>query len=283
MSRSSPVCWWPSRRGIAMLIVLASAILLLSVSSVIARSRATAALATRTDERLNLAWAACEAAEAAILVWLERESRQVVLPPESPPMVRILDDSLSIAGMPTRITVVAWDQTGMMPSIDTASMPAFRRLLTPAERRSAAWIAQPSPGLDLADNSMPVYPTPDRPSTLGGRIATHNPQPGPIRQRGSQSPVININTAPEPLLRAAYEHLGLPDVNSVLQSRRAGERADIRSQRAAESTQLRLIGTSTVWSVRTDAMVDGLRASVWSVYTLRAGTWIREQRLAIAE
>lgn len=272
-----------SRHGIAMLIVLASVVLLLSAASVVARSRATAALTARTDERLNLAWAACEAAEAPILAWLERESRGVVLPPDSPPMVRILDDPLIIAGMPARITVVAWDQTGMIPAIDTASMPAFRPLLSPAERRAARWIARESPGLDLADASLPVYPTPERPSTLGARIATHNPPPGPIRQRGGQSPAINIHTTPEPLLRAAYEHLGLPGVDSVLRSRRARERAGVGSQRASESAGLRLVGTSTAWGVRTDATVDGLRASVWSVYTLRAGTWIREQRLAIAE
>lgn len=272
-----------SRRGVAMLIVLAAAVLLLSAASVIARSRATATLAARTDERLHLAWAACEAAETPVLAWLQHESRRTVLPPESPPLVRILDDPLTLAGLPARITVVAWDQTGMVPAIDTAAMPAFAPLLTRTERRAARWIGVESPGLDHAGASIPIFPTPDRPTALGARIATHNPPPGPVRHRGGQSPAINIHTAPEPLLRAAYEHLGLPGVETVLQSRRAGERVEAQSMRASDEDGLRLVGVSTAWGVRTDVTVDGVRASVWSVYTLRAGTWVREQRLAIAE
>jgi hypothetical protein len=273
----------PARRGVAMLIVLATAVLLLSAASVIARSRATAALSARTDKRLHLAWAAGEAAEAPILAWLQHESRRTVLPPDSPPMVRILDDALAIAGLPASITVVAWDQTGMVPAVDTAAMPVFAPMLTRTERRAARWIGVESPGLDLADASIPIFPTPDRPTALGARIATHNPPPGPVRHRGGQSPAINIHTAPEPLLRAAYEHLGLPGVDAVLQSRRAGERVEAQSMRGSDADGLRLVGVSTAWGVRTDVTVDGLRASVWSVYTLRAGTWVREQRLAIAE
>jgi hypothetical protein len=273
----------PSRRGVAMLIVLAAAVLLLSAASVISRSRATATLSARTDERLHLAWTACEAAEAPILAWLQHESRRTFLPPDSPPMVRILDDPLTLAGLPARITVVAWDQTGMVPAVDTAGMPAFAPLLTRNERRAARWIGAESPGLDLANASIPIFPTQDLPTALGARIATHNPPPGPVRHRGGQSPVINIHTAPEPLLRAAYEHLGLPGVETVLQARRAGERVEAQSIRASDAAGLRLVGVSTAWGVRTDVTVDGLRASVWSVYTLRAGTWVREQRLAIAE
>lgn len=273
----------PTRRGVAMLIVLATAVLLLTAASVIALSRATATLAARTDERLYLAWAACEAAETPVLAWLQHESRSTVLPPESPPMARILDDPLTIAGLPARITVVAWDQTGMLPAVDMAAIPAFASLLTRAERRAARWIGTESSGLDLADASIPIFPTPDLPTALGARVATHNPPPGPVRHRGGQSPAINIHTAPEPLLRAAYEHLGLPGIEAVLQARRAGERVESQSLRASDAAGLRLVGVSTAWGVRTDVTVDGLRASVWSVYTLRAGTWVREQRLAIAE
>ncbi len=273
----------PSRRGVAMLVVLAAAVLLLSAASVIARSRATSALSARTDERLHLAWAAAEAAETPILVWLQHQSRRTVLSPDSPPMVRILDDPIIISGLPARVTVVAWDQTGMLPATDTAVLPAFAPLLTRTERRAARWIGVESPGLDLADASIAIFPTPDSPTALGARIATHNPPPGPVRQRGGQSPSINIHTAPEPLLRAAYEHLGLPGVETVLQARRAGDRVEPQSVRASDAAGLGLVGVSTAWGVRTDITVDGLRASVWSVYTLRAGTWVREQRLAITE
>lgn len=273
----------PFRRGIAMLIVLAAAVLLLSAASVIARSRAMAALSARIDERLQLAWVASEAAEAPILTWLRHESRLTVLSPDAPPMVRIVDDPLIIAGLPARITVVAWDQTGMVPAVDTSAMPAFAPLLTRTERRAARWIGAESPGLDLAETSIPIFPTPDLPTALGARIATHNPPVGPVRHRGGQSPAINIQTAPEPLLRAAYEHLGLPGVETVLRARRAGERVEAERTSSSDPATLRLVGVSTAWGVRTDVTVDGLRVSVWSVYTLRAGTWVREQRLAITE
>lgn len=272
-----------ARPGVAMLIVLAATVLLLSAASVIARSHATTALTARTDERLRLAWAACESAETPVLAWLEQESRRTVLPPDAPPMVRVLDDRFTLAGLPAHVRVTAWDQTGMAPAVDAAAMPSFTPLLTRPQRRAARWVGVEAPGLDLADNSVAVFPSPDQPDALGARIATHNPPPASGRQRGGPSPAINIHTAPEPLLRAAYEHLGVPGLDAVLRARRAGERLEGQTGRAADPGGLRLIGSSTAWGVRTDATVGGLRASVWSVYTLRAGTWVREQRLVIAE
>lgn len=273
------------QRGVAMLIVLAAAVILLSAASVLARSRATAALSERTDERLRLAWAACDAAEAPTRAWLERRSRRVVLAPDAPPVVTVLDDTFPISGLDARVTITAWDQTAMIPAVDLAKHPALSALLSRDERAAARWISpgRGSPGLDLGHPSVAIFPAPDRPGALGARVATHNPPPGPARQRGGQSPAINVNTAPEPLLRAVYEQFTLSGIDAVLQARRAGERAEINQQRGSNTQPIRLVGSSTAWGVRTDVTINGLRVSIWSVYTLRAGNWTREQRLVIAE
>lgn len=274
-----------SRRGVAMLIVLATAVILLSAASVVARSRATITLAERTDERLRLAWDACDAAEKPILAWLERESRNTVLDPDKPPMVTLFDDRVRIGGHEATITASAWDQTAMIPAIELRTLPALAALLTPEERAGARWIGTDSgpPGLDSGHPYVAIFPSIDRPAALGARVATHNPPPGSSRQRGSQHPAIHINTAPEPLLRAVYQQFELSGLEAILQARRAGERTELNQQRRSEAQPIRLVGTSTAWGVRTDVTIDGLRASTWSVYTLRAGTWTREQRLVIAE
>jgi hypothetical protein len=274
-----------NQRGVAMLIVLATAVMLLAAASIIARSRATAALSQRTDERLRLAWAACEAAEAPILAWLERRSRRVVLAPDAPPVVTVLDDTILIGELEARIHVTAWDQTAMIPAVDLAKLPALSALLSRDDRAAARWMDtdRGSPGLDIGHPSVAIFPAPDGPGALGARVATHNPPPGPARQRGGQLPAININTAPEPLLRAVYEQLDISGLHAVLQARRAGERAEINQQRGSNAQPIRLVGSSTAWGIRTDVSINGLRASIWSVYTLRAGTWTREQRLVIAE
>jgi|GEM_PF-4676256 len=274
-----------NQRGVAMLIVLAAAVILLSAASVLARSRATAALSRGADERLRLAWASCEAAHAPILAWLERRSRRVVLAPDAPPVVTVLDDTILIGDLEARVNVTAWDQTAMIPAVDLAKLPALSALLSRDERAAARWISvdRGSPGLDLGHQSVAIFPAPDRPGALGARVATHNPPPGPARQRGGQLPAFNVNTAPEPLLRAVYEQFELSGLDAVLQARRAGERAEINQQRGSNAQPIRLVGSSTAWGVRTDVTINGLRASIWSVYTLRAGTWIQEQRLVIAE
>lgn len=272
-----------NRRGVAMLIVLAAAVILLAAASTIARARATAALASRTDDQLFLAWSVAEAAEAPVLAWLGRSSRLTVLPPDAAPMVAILDDRFEVAGRAVRVTATAWDQTAMLPNTDAIGSPPFAAHLTQPERTAARWIGADHPGLDMARPSVVVYPSADHPRALGARVATHNPPPGPARSRGGAGPVININTAPEPLLRAVYQHLGLGGVEAVLQARRSATRTEADQLRASDQQQIRLVGASTAWGVRTDVTVDGLRASVWSVYTLRAGAWVREQRLVIAE
>lgn len=171
----------------------------------------------------------------------------------------------------------------MHPAAELSEISGFARLLSRADRDAAGWIGHDAPGLDLAHPAALIFPSRDRPHALGARLATHNPSPAPGGQRGGRVPAININTAPEPLLRAAYAHLGLSGIESVLQKRAAGERAETDQQRGGNQHAFRLVGSSTAWAVRVDATVGGVQASIWSVYTFRAGAWIREQRLVITE
>ena len=268
-----------------MLIVLAAALVILSASSVIARSRATAALGDRTAEGLDLAWMIAESVESPVLAWLERASRLAVLDPDRPPMVVVVDESIQIEGRRVAITATAWDQYGMVPLSAGDPRTGLIALLTESERRIAQRMSGSSevPGLDLVSEPVAVYPSRDRPDAIGGRLATHNPPRGLSIRRGGSTPAINVNTAPEPLVRAALIAAGVSDPGAVLAKRRAGERVDAGQLRAREDRTLRLVGASTAWGIRTDVEVDGVRVSLWSVYTLHGGTWVLEQRLVIAE
>lgn len=273
-----------TRRAVAMIMVLAAVIVLLPAAAMIARTRATAALASSTQEQLLTAWSLCDAAEAAITAWLEDESRWVILSPQArTPMLSVLDDSITIGGRHARILVTAWDQGGMVPNTDLTAWPSLRRLVTDEERTCAAWIGEAHPGLDLTLGDIPIYPAPTILNALGARIATHNPAPGHSRRRGGNIPFINLNTAPEPLLRAVYHDMSLQGVDVVLQQRRDGKPAGTSTQPVNGEHSFRLAGSSTAWGFRTDVTLDRLRVSVWSVFTLRGGTWVREQRLVIAE
>lgn len=266
-----------------MLIALAALVVVLTAAAIAARARATSALSDRTHHQLRLAWAICDAAETPVIEWLEEESRGTVLDPDTPPMVRILEDTMAIRGHEVVVSVIAWDQTGMVPAIDLSQSPAFRSLLSEQQRSAVGWLGSEAPGLDMASGRVPTFPTAENPEALGGRIATHNPAPGPIRRRGGELPSMNVNTAPEALLRAVYRHLDLSGVEDVLAARSAGERTKIDQRRGNDAAAFRLVGSSTAWGVRTDVSVGGLRASVWSVYTVRGGSWTREQRLVIPE
>jgi hypothetical protein len=282
-----------NRRGVAMLLVLAASVVLLSTAAIIARVRATQSLTQRTEQTLIEAWAVCEGAEPAVLAWLEQESREVVIDPDLPaPMVRLLDESFWLRGKQVRITLTAWDQHGMLPRTTVAQSTALRSLADRLGLDRVDLTETESPGIDL----MPAgsFPRADYPTAPGGMISTHNPPPGAERRRDGSIASINVNTTPEPLLRALFEDLDRGDIDQVLGRRRSGERAEIHSSSTATGggDPVRLVGSSGCWSVRTDVRITGpgndgggggASASIWSVYSLRGGAWIREQRLVIPE
>lgn len=272
------------RRGVAMLLVLGAAVLLLAAASVIARTRATRSLADGANSALTMAWAACDGAEPAVVEWLRRESRDVLLDPRTPaPNLTILHESFTTEGDRVTITITVWDQCGMVPTIDVDGLPSLREFVDRQGFSDRTDLLTAAPGLDLVRDD--AFPSIDRAVALGGLCGTHNPAPGSDRRRGGSIPVLNVNTAPEAILRAVFADLQLDGVDRVLSARAAGEQAVVSGLQTGRTVSVHLAGSSTCWGVRTDVTVSGTgrraSASLWSVYTLRGGTWSREQRLVI--
>src|SRR5690606_6796565 len=98
------------------------------------------------------------------------------------------------------------------------------------------------------------------------------------------TPTININTAPRPLLEAALRLAQRGDIATILAARADGRPAPAppRIDDDGESF-VELTGRSTLWAVRTDASVSGLRRSWWTVYESRRGGWEVIERHAIGE
>lgn len=268
-----------TRRGVAMILVLAACVVILTASAVVAQARANAALGAGTTDGLAMALELAEASEDATIAWLRHASREVVLEP-SPEIigVPIMNDRLEIGRREITVRVTAWDQCAMLPNTDLSDLPAMARL---AGDQRPAWAGDRFPG---ADHTKTIPSA--RHDAASVRFATHNPEPNGQRQRGGASAAVNINTAPEPLLRAACADLGVASADSILVARRSGERATITTAGRADPSGLRLVAASTVWSVRTDIGVSGpggASVAVWTVYTLVGGTWSRVQRFVIVD
>lgn len=269
------------RRGVAMILVLGASVLLLAAAAVIARARVTSTLRSDTDERLALAWSVVDAAESPIREWLARESGSVVLAPNTDAaMVLIMDSEFAVSGVPVTVSVTAWDQCGMLPALGSAVRLAGQRPGPTGE--DIGWFGHAHPGLDLWEGAGSAFPSRLHPDRIGGLVATHNPrQTG--RSRGGRV-TLNLNTAPAWLIDPILAGIGREGLDAILAARRQGEFVSFRgANHDWQGTELVLTGSSNAWGVRTDVTAGGVVASVWSVYSRRGGTWVREQRLVIAD
>jgi len=282
-----------TRRGYALLLVLAAILMISAVCVPLATTRAELLARHATEVDAKTARELANAAESAVETWLLRASGLAVCPPEaSAPVFAVLDDEWAVDGERFRVTITAFDQAGMAPP---AAITALRRSGWPLdldEERVIADVTADRLGLDALEaaafraESISVYPPPgnlsaDQPAPLGARIATHNPPPG----RESRPPLLNLNTAPAPLLRAALRATGRSGAEQVLAARTEGLAAGVPGTSSPNGggpiARLSLVGASPVWSFRIDAYCNSIRRSYWVVYVLSGDEWVRVQRLAI--
>jgi hypothetical protein len=272
-----------SRRGIALLLVLATLVLAVTAAAGLARVATAARLHAESARRAIAADALLDAAEAPILDWLHRHAGRTVLPPEATsPRVAVLDDEIEFGGQQCRLTITAFDQCGMVPPSWGASgrgtmLPTD--ILKAMERAGEALTEHP--GLDLLDADRPTYPgAEERPvPAVGELLATHNPP------RPGRPPAVNINTAPIPLLHALYAARGLGGLEAVLEARAAGRVASpgaLSAPRTDDDIPLP-VAMSGAWAFRIDCVAGGLHRSWWCVYADTGSNWERVQRLAIDE
>jgi hypothetical protein len=270
--------------------------LVLPVAVGLARTVTTAKLtaAIRRDE------AAVEdvlsAADAPIRDFLDHESHDLVLPADSRfPAVAVLDDTFDSGGVPVALTVVAWDQCGLVP-LESARGATPLRLVLPRPVVSVLDRVRRSgemPGLDwFGDDSRtsPFPPTPivDRTRTekvaalrwpnsleavIGAHVATHS--------HGR----LNVSTAPVDVLDAALREDGRGGLDAVVAARAEHRQVPVPVAAKRSSDQemrgVEFVSTSDCFAFRVDAGVGRVRRSRWLVYVQGEGTWNCVQRLLV--
>lgn len=277
----------PMRKGLALLLVLASLTLVTSSLALLTLGAAQSHRAVRVADRERLAADLLQACEPLTRNWLKTESRHAVVDPEAAePRVPIAsvawrDDT----GRPCTVQIAAWDLHGMLHPKTSSASPLW--LALPDAYRDAAWLEAPSLyKLDTPD--LQVYPTTDGESeAIGGHLA-FSPAPDRRGRRSSipTTPIININTAPRKLLEEAMRLAQRGGIESVLEARREGRPATVPT-RTTEPKEggpfVELTGQSALWAVRTDAAIDGVTRSWWTVYTAGEGGFDILERHAIGE
>ena len=254
-----------NRHAFAMLFVLGSLVVILSLTTIIARSRATDSIAARSSADMLDAMTIAESAHDPILAWLDLESGSVSIDPESTvPMVPVLGDSIRIDGKRARITVTAWDQFGML------------------SKGEQSHDYQNITGLDELAAPVSVFPSDVHPDRPGARIATHNPIPGQ-QTRGNAAPSVNLNTTPAARLEQLFQEYHIAGLDAVLASRADREQARGASIRIDGQAHHRFVSSSQSWGIRTDVRFGLASVSLWSVYVQRGGVWMLEQRVVIPD
>ncbi len=299
----------PIRRGAALLIVLATLVLVTTASVSLLQRAVTARVGWNFSHNTVEADDMADAADAPIRHWLTTTSMGVVLAPDiDVPRIEVLHDVWQIDGVTYEIRINAWDQCGMVPATVARSGSPLRLCLPESVRRILDQTDLPrgqSLGLDFyiaesgAEAPMPVFPAGsgslpiwfgagdelrDEPSvsseaappvTVGAYLATHNDRS------------INVNTAPRDLVEAALRAAGRGGSEAILNARALGKSASVSGLPATgqpDRSAPRIVGASNAWAMRVDVRVGALQRSWWSVYVKqRSNQWEHVQRLAIPE
>lgn len=277
------------RRGAALLIVLATLVLVVTATVGVARLGSTTRSHRLIAERTLVADDLLAAAEQPILGWLARESTEIVLPPDvTAPVVAVLHDVWQDQGARYQLRITAWDQCGMVPILvgrsgsplrlavpfdvlhmvdqlslrrnETAGLDLF---VGPARSVDGIDVfpepepAQPQVFGQARDSDSPTQPgdttaarePPDR-VAVGAHIATHNPGR------------LNVNTAPIEVVRQAMRQAGRGGIEQIIDARNEGELAtlvdgpgtegDGRRAAGRRRSTLEIAGDSTAWAFRID-------------------------------
>lgn len=267
-----------ARRGMAMLLVLLTTVVIVVGVTIIARVRTDRVLASQQATRSASAMHIIGESDRVMRAWLHERSTSVVLPPEiDAPHVAVLDDTIDLWGKQVQVRIDAWDQLGMWPQTSDElglSMPF-----------TVKNTFQEFSNLDQLDVQGMTFPSRNRTTAIGGLWSTHNPWParsGQTRTRGAA--MINMNTAPMALLAQVADRFHPGELDQAMQQRAQGKMVTMtQSLQSAEGTNLRLVGVSMVWSFRVEVRVGSVIRSCWCIYANRGGQWALMQRIMIHE
>ncbi len=305
-----------ARRGVALLLVLATLVLAVTAAAGLMRSAATIQMRHQTYRRQIDADALLHAAEAPIQAWLSTRSSSVILPANvTTPRVTVLDDQIIIDGIVHELRITAWDQYGMTPihlarsasplrlalpetiaehldrleprrwrkaGLDQCSDADGEAVLFPrASTTSAVHLFAEDFGARVDLRADLHFPTSGDGDALGAYIATHN-----TTAPGAPA-TINVATAPMPLVEAALRVAGRGGIEHITSARQQGapiaveELATRDADASGRPSKVRLVAQSSVWAMRIDCRVGAVRRSWWAVYTQSDSDWGCVQRVAV--
>lgn len=293
------------RRGMAMLVVLGTLVVAVTACATLACRAATAATAARFRACRHAADDLALAADRPILHWLNVNSLNVVLPPEAlHPEVEVACDEWVSENDLVSLRVTAYDQCGMLP-IELLGSPLYaslpRGIRDDLKTPPSILRARGPAGLDMFEPQtcggvVPLFPSPN------GDIPSHSDPPADRQPRsrspGTNSPalgaligthnpgcLLNVNTAPMPLVEAALSAQGRGGLDEIRRARLAGEPALVpplpAARRAMRAGGPVLSAASHIWAFRIDATVGPVRRSLWTLFSAESGEWHCVQRLVI--
>lgn len=282
--------------GSALFFVLVALAVVMPACLGLARAVTTAKIdrELRRDEQIVQSLLA--ESDAPIQDFLIRRAPALVLPADVKyPATLVLDEAWTSGPDAIALSIVAWDQCGLV-ALDDARRATPMRLTLPrfatealARHRGGSDL----PGLDVfrdVDAGNPFPPMPNFeveragttlawPSstgeTLGAYVATHNPGQ------------LNVSTAPMALLEAALRDAGRGGLEEILAARSEGRQAPIPTPASDAKDETgsnvgeSFVSVSDAWAFRVDARAGRVRRSQWLQYRPQESKWRCVQRLFI--
>ncbi len=305
----------PTRRGVALLVVLASLVLAMSAAGILVRVASTAKVRRTVARQTAIADELLQALDAPIRAWLASKSGSIVLPPDvSTPEIGVLHDTWMAESMKVELEITGWDQCGMVPlrvgrsasplrlavpteildvldrmkpdSLEAPGLDVLGHLVRPTDEvdvfpavaaMQPVVFGEPAGGAAEESGASPGSPTPRR-IAIGAFVSTHN------------TDRINVNTAPLDLVDEALRAAGRGGLEQIEAARDEGRRFELGAAPPPSSPPGQgapeIVDSSSAWAFRIDLSVGAehglsIHRSWWAVYTRNKSAWELTQRLAI--
>jgi|GEM_PF-2940504 len=286
------------RRGFALLLVLAATLIVMaSITLVLSRLLETRRhLVGATDEDHLIDGLA--AGERLSLAWLRIQARQVVFPPDGGSIPLVHDTWRTHHGN-GEVTVLLYDACAMIPARCAGTDGTLRAALPPG------WSGVSMPDLPPQQQTEPpdwletitlprglrrfpraAVSTPPIDWSTKGTIADGNRSSTlPNTEIGLAMLVsphsqgaINVNTAPEDLLRIAFQQSGTNGLSAMVQSRRRGVAVTNVPELTVPRSGFRFVTSSSAWHAHIRVRWNDRQRSWWVVLAGNSTDWRIVQR-----
>lgn len=290
-----------TRAGVALLLAVATLVLVLSGVTAAAMAMHGARQSAWTSTVDGRLLAGLQQGERLAVAWLNASADAVVLPPAGGGLA-LIDDRFVLASGEGRLRVTAYDGLSGIPACLAQRGSALRTALP----RALAELAVPPISPQRAEESahlvellalpegVPRFPSaPAGPPRTWRAVAAAVPAVDAPAGEESASLAgtisfhsdgrINLNTAPEALLRAAWRELRLDGIDELLQRRRQGIASRPPQRESVGEPMPRLVDRSDRWQMLITVEWQGIRRGWWVVFAGKSGAFSMVARHDVRE